>query len=88
MKKIKGRKQMISFLLSICMIITMIPLNAFASSVASASDFKYDTPEDITIYKNETEVVILMDYGYTYEMEMIIKNATWKQYQQVVTIEI
>lgn len=67
MKKIKGRKQMISFLLSICMIITMIPLNAFASSVASASDFKYDTPEDITIYKNETEVVILMDYGYTYE---------------------
>ena len=46
MKKIKGRKQMISFLLSICMIITMIPLNAFASSVASASDFKYDTPED------------------------------------------
>ena len=48
---------MISFLLSICMIITMIPLNAFASSVASASDFKYDTPEDITIYKNETEVV-------------------------------
>ena len=54
MKKIKGRKQMISFLLSICMIITMIPLNAFASSVASASDFKYDTPEDITIYKNET----------------------------------
>ena len=67
MKKIKGRKQMISFLLSICMIITMIPLNAFASSVASASDFKYDTPEDITIYKNETEVVILMDYGYIYE---------------------
>ena len=67
MKKIKGRKQMISFLLSICMIITMIPLNAFASSVASASDFTYDTPEDITIYKNETEVVILMDYGYTYE---------------------
>lgn len=58
---------MISFLLSICMIITMIPLNAFASSVASASDFKYDTPEDITIYKNETEVVILMDYGYIYE---------------------
>lgn len=67
MKKIKERKQMISFLLSICMIITMIPLNAFASSVASASDFTYDTPEDITIYKNETEVVILMDYGYTYE---------------------
>ena len=82
MKKIKGRKQMISFLLSICMIITMIPLNAFASSVASASDFKYDTPEDITIYKNETEVVTHM------KMEMIIKNATWKQYQQVVTIEI
>ena len=73
MKKIKGRKQMISFLLSICMIITMIPLNAFASSVASASDFTYDTPEDITIYM---------------KMEMIIKNATWKQYQQVVTIEI
>lgn len=60
MKKIKGRKQMISFLLSICMIITMIPLNAFASSVASASDFKYDT-SDITIYKNETDSKLSSD---------------------------
>lgn len=52
---------MISFLLSICMIITMIPLNAFASSVASASDFKYNTPEDITIYKNETDSKLSSD---------------------------
>ena len=53
MKKIKGRKQMISFLLSICMIITMIPLNAFASSVASAFDFTYDTPELSLIHISE-----------------------------------
>lgn len=58
---------MISFLLSICMIITMMPLNAFASSMASASDFKYNTPEDITIYKNETEAVSLRNWVYTYE---------------------
>lgn len=67
MKKIKGKKQIISLLLSICMIITMAPLNVFASNGLSASDFKYDSPEDITIYKNETEEVSLRNWVYTYE---------------------
>lgn len=58
---------MISFLLSICMIITMIPLKHSHLAWQVHLIFTYDTPEDITIYKNETEVVILMDYGYTYE---------------------
>ena len=55
-------KKLFSWILAIGMVIMMLPLNAFAANSANTTDFEYSTPDDITIYKNETKEVEISSY--------------------------
>lgn len=69
------RKKIFSWILAIGMVIMMLPLNAFAANSANTTDFEYSTPDDITIYKNETKEVEISSYVYgnhkSYDLDSI-----------------
>ena len=68
-------KKLFSWILAIGMVIMMLPLNAFAANSANTTDFEYSTPDDITIYKNETKEVEISSYVYgnhkSYDLDSI-----------------
>ena len=68
-------KKLFSWILAIGMVIMMLPLNAFAANSANTTDFEYSTPDDITIYKNETKEVEISSHVYgnhkSYDLDSI-----------------